>query len=94
MGADNLAQLSRWQNWQDIMESVPIAVIARSGQRLGARRSKAAKVYRHFRLKGAKARLLGAYQAPAWAYQNVPLVDLSSSAIRAKGNWKIDDLED
>ena len=39
MGADNLAQLDQWQNWQTIMETVPVAVIARSGQRLGARRS-------------------------------------------------------
>lgn len=94
MGADNLAQLSRWQNWRVIMESVPIAVIARSGQRLGARRSKAAKVYRHFRLTGKRARLLGRYAAPAWAYQNVPLVDVSSSAIRAKGRWKASDGQD
>lgn len=94
MGADNLAQLDRWQDWRFIMENVPIAVIARAGQRLGARRSKAAKVYRHHRLKGGKARLLGQYRSPAWAYQNVPLVDLSSSAIRATGKWKTDDSAD
>lgn len=94
MGADNLAQLDQWQNWQTIMETVPVAVIARSGQRLGARRSKAAKIYRNFRLKGRSARLLAKFDAPAWAYQNVPLVDLSSSAIRAKGKWQADDKAD
>jgi len=87
MGADNLAQFHHWQNWQSIMENIPIAVIARAGQRLGARRSVAARTYRQFRLTGRKVRLLGRAIAPAWAYQNVPLVDLSSSDIRASGAW-------
>lgn len=87
MGADNLAQLHRWQDWRSIMENIPVAVLARAGQRLGARRSMAAKVYRDYRLKGRRARLLGQYEAPAWAYQNVPLVNLSSSQIRKGGYW-------
>lgn len=87
MGADNLAQLHRWQNWRAIMDSVPVGVIARAGQRMGARRSVAAKVYRNFRLKGRNARLLGHAQAPAWAYQNVPLINLSSTQIRESGEW-------
>lgn len=87
MGADNLAQFHRWQNWQTIIDTLPIAVIARAGQRLGARRSVAARTYRQFRLKGRKARLLGKASAPVWAYQNVPLVNQSSSDIRAAGKW-------
>ncbi len=88
MGADNLAQFHKWQNWQAIVENVPIAVIARAGQRVGARRSVMARMYRQFRLTGSKARLLGKHSAPAWAYQNVPLVNLSSTAIRASGKWQ------
>lgn len=91
MGADNLAQLHKWQDWRVIMNNIPVAVIARAGQRLGARRSVAAKTYRQFRLKGRKARMLGQHDAPAWAYQNVPLVNLSSSAIRARGGWQAKD---
>ncbi|MDG1431828.1 MAG: nicotinate-nucleotide adenylyltransferase [Paracoccaceae bacterium] len=87
MGADNLAQFHQWQDWQTIVENVPIAVIARAGQRLGARRSVMARTYRQFRLTGAKTRLLSRHAAPAWAYQNVPLVNLSSTAIRASGKW-------
>lgn len=87
MGADNLVQFHRWQNWQSIIEAVPVAVLARAGKRLGARRSVTARTYRKFRLTGRKARLLGKSMAPAWAYQNVPLVNLSSSDIRASGKW-------
>jgi len=31
MGADNLLQLPKWREWQTIVESIPIAVIARPG---------------------------------------------------------------
>ncbi len=87
MGADNLAQFHRWQDWRWIIETVPVAVIARPGQRLGARRSKAAKVYRQARITGRGAHVLGLLEAPAWSFINVPLSDQSSSAIRARGEW-------
>lgn len=87
MGADNLAQLHRWQDWHWIMEHVPVGVIARPGLRLGARRSRAARLYARYRISGRSSHLLGRMRAPAWCFVNVPLVDLSSSAIRAAGNW-------
>ena len=87
MGADNLAQLHRWQDWQDIAGAVPLGVIARPGKRLGARRSRAAVVLRKSRLKGRKAKALGHAAPPAWAFVNVPLHPASSSEIRARGDW-------
>lgn len=87
MGADNLAQLHHWQDWQDIAAAVPLGVIARPGKRLGARRSRAAVVLRKSRLKGRKALGLGHAMPPAWAYVNVPLHKASSTAIRARGEW-------
>jgi nicotinate-nucleotide adenylyltransferase len=87
MGADNLAQFDQWQDWRWIMETVPIGVLARPGDRISARMSKAARIYRKARLRGREARLLGVTVAPAWAFQNVPMVDVSSTEIRAKGNW-------
>jgi nicotinate-nucleotide adenylyltransferase len=38
-------------------------------------------------LPAARARLLARADAPAWCFLNVPMVDLSSSAIRARGDW-------
>jgi nicotinate-nucleotide adenylyltransferase len=46
MGSDNLVQLPRWRSWQNIFESVPVAVVARPGTALAARRSKAADRFR------------------------------------------------
>ena len=83
MGADNLAQFHRWQDWRDIMERVPVGVLARPGQRISARLSPAARVYAGARIKGRACHLLGRAEAPAWCFVNVPMTDISSSALRA-----------
>jgi len=87
MGADNLAQFHRWQHWEWIMENVSIGVLARPGDRIAARMSKAATVYRSARLPGRAATLLGRTDAPRWCFINLPLSGQSSSAIRARGEW-------
>lgn len=87
MGADNLAQFHRWQDWQWIMENVPIGVLARPNDRISARLSKAAKVYRGAMLRGAASRGLGRADAPRWCFVNMPMSDASSTAIRSKGDW-------
>ncbi len=88
MGADNLAGFHRWQDWREIMQMVPVGVIARPGLRGAARTSKAAQVYRDARLRGRQARLLARGAAPRWVLVNVPMVAHSSSAIRARGGWQ------
>jgi nicotinate-nucleotide adenylyltransferase len=87
MGADNLAQLHRWQDWRTIMERVPVGVLARPGDQISARMSKAARIYRAYALPSGAAHLLARAEAPAWCYVNLPLSDASSSEIRAKGGW-------
>ena len=85
MGADNLAQFHRWQDWQSIIESVPVGVLARPGERISARMSPAARIYRHAFLPARASRLLGRATAPAWCFVNVPMMDISSTALRAQG---------
>ncbi|WP_108860152.1 nicotinate-nucleotide adenylyltransferase [Ruegeria sp. Alg231-54] len=87
MGADNLAQFHKWKNWRLIMDSVPVGVIARPGDRISARMSPAARLYARYRIDGQARRLLGRADAPAWCFVNVPMVDVSSSQIRAHGGW-------
>ena len=83
MGADNLMQFNRWQNWQYIIETTPIGVLARPSDRLAPIKAQAARIYRHARLPATHSRLLGQYQAPCWCYINMPMVDLSSTALRS-----------
>lgn len=87
MGADNLAQFHLWENWRRIASTVPIGVLARSGDRIAARTSPAATIYRRFMVPGPLANGLGRRRAPAWAFVNLPLHPASSSAIRAGGGW-------
>lgn len=84
MGADNLAQFHRWKNWEDIMQSVPLGVLARPGDRISARMSPAARIYRRYRISGLASQTLIQARTPAWCFVNVPMVDLSSTAIRAR----------
>jgi len=46
MGSDNLVQIPRWRNWQEIFANVPVTVIARPGTALAALSSKAATRFR------------------------------------------------
>ena len=87
MGADNLAQFHLWQDWRQIAETVPIGVLARPGQRISARMSRAAALYEPFRIPGRMGHLLAHADAPAWSFVNVPMNGASSTAIRAKGAW-------
>ena len=87
MGADNLAQFHLWHEWRSIMDRVPVGVLARPGDRISARMSPAARIYRFYRISGQASHLLGGAVAPAWCFVNVPMVSASSTAIRAKGLW-------
>ena len=87
MGADNLRQLHRWQDWREIMETVPVGVLARPGQQITARLSPAARIYRRGQLPARASHLLARSEAPAWCFVDVPMSDASSSAIRARGGW-------
>jgi len=88
MGADNLAELHLWQDWRWIMENVAVGVLARPGQRISARMSRAARCYRRYRLRAQEACLLARGRPPRWSFVNVPMNTASSSAIRARGDWR------
>ncbi len=88
MGADNLAQLDQWRDWREIMETVPVGVLARPGQRISARMSKAARVYRSAKLKGRRCQLLAEYAPPVWCFVNVPMRAVSSTKLREQGAWE------
>ena len=87
MGADNLAQLHLWKDWRWIMENVPVGVLARPGDRISARMSRAATLYAPYRIAGRASHLLTHRDGPAWCFVNVPMVAQSSTAIRESGKW-------
>ncbi len=87
MGADNLAELHRWERWEEIMALAPVAVLARPGHRVSPLFSPAARRFRHARLPDHAAPRLALAGPPAWTFLNVPMSDLSSTRIRRTGGW-------
>ncbi|WP_103334388.1 nicotinate-nucleotide adenylyltransferase [Pseudotabrizicola formosa] len=87
MGADNLVQFHRWDRWRDILRVVPVAVLARPGAGVKARLSRAAQAFRAEQLDRGEW-LGGRRQPPVWAFINLPMMDASSSEIRARGAWR------
>jgi len=83
MGADNLAQFDRWQNWRAIAEAVPIAVVDRFGASYAATASPAAQALAAARIRERDARSLPDRKPPAWVYIHGLKSPLSSTSIRA-----------
>lgn len=84
MGADNLAGFHRWQRWQKIASTFPIAVIDRPGSTLAYLSSKMARTFDYARVDEEDAGILWQKKAPAWTFIHGPRSALSSSALRAK----------
>jgi nicotinate-nucleotide adenylyltransferase len=83
MGADNLRNFHRWQQWRDIADMVPIAVIDRLGPSLHAAAGLAAQALARYRVPVAQAAMLADRRPPAWVYLHGLKSPLSSTALRA-----------
>ena len=83
MGADNLAQISRWQNWTRIFNLVPIAIFDRAPYSFDALGGKAAHAFARFKLRNGDAGLLVGRKPPAWIFFHTRLHPASATSIRA-----------
>jgi nicotinate-nucleotide adenylyltransferase len=89
MGADNLAQFHRWQNWRRIASEVPIAVIDRPPQSFRALAAPAAQALARYRIPENQAGRLADRPAPAWVFLTGTKLNLSSTRLRnPDGSWK------
>jgi nicotinate-nucleotide adenylyltransferase len=89
MGADNLAQFHRWQNWRRIASEVPIAVIDRPPQSFRALAAPAAQALARYRLPENQAGRLADQHAPAWVFLTGMKLNLSSTGLRnPDGSWR------
>jgi nicotinate-nucleotide adenylyltransferase len=89
MGADNLAQFHRWQNWRRIAFEVPIAVIDRPPQSFRALAAPAAQALARYRLPENQASRLADRNPPAWVFLTGLKSNLSSTGLRNQdGSWR------
>jgi nicotinate-nucleotide adenylyltransferase len=84
MGADNLAQVHHWKDWQQIFNTVAVAVLARPSYCLRALAGPAAHRFARNRLPESASGRLRRRRPPAWVFLVGPLSPLSATAIRAR----------
>lgn len=87
MGADNLSQFHRWHRWTEIMRALPVAVLARPGEQIGAGLSRTATRFARSRLPAQGAAALPFRAPPCWSLLNHATSPLSSTALRDSGDW-------
>ena len=84
MGADNLAQMSRWQRWTRIFNLVPIAVFDRAPYSFDALAGKAAQAFSRFKRRSRDARKLVEQTPPSWIFFHTRLHPASATSIRSR----------
>jgi nicotinate-nucleotide adenylyltransferase len=82
MGADNLRQFHRWENWRGIAALMPIAVVDRGGVGPASLAGTAAQALSRCRIPENMAPLLPLLRPPAWTYLHGMKSPLSSTALR------------
>ena len=82
MGADSLKDLHRWRGWTQLMDEIPMAIVARPGSAIRSRLAPAARRYAHARLPSGAARRLASSTPPAWTFLRAPWSFASSTALR------------
>ena len=82
MGADNLSEIPRWEEWTTIFEAVPIAVFNRPTYSLRALSGKAAQRFARYRLRLRQAKSLAGSKPPAWIFFDTRPHPASATSIR------------
>ncbi len=85
MGADNLAQIEKWQDWTAIFTALPIAVFDRPTYSDAALTCPAAKRFAASRIDASRARELAGLAPPAWVFVRGKLSSASATRIRETG---------
>ena len=80
MGADNLAQLSRWNRWTRLFHTLPVAIVDRPSYSRSVLASKAARRFLRYR---RPHRALLSRPLPAWTFLHIRHHPASASDIRA-----------
>ena len=81
MGADNLKSFHRWQNWQKIARTFPIAVIDRPGSTLCLSLLANGQDLRLCPRRRGRCPALALHHAPAWTFIHGPRSPMSSTAL-------------
>ena len=91
MGADNLIQFHKWQNWHKIFNDISIVVFKRHGYNNRALNSIATKKFTQFQVLSEPIDKLYFLKTPSWTWIKNREVKISSTEIRKQRNLLRDD---
>ena len=84
MGADNLINFHKWQNWRKIFNNISIVVFKRHGYNNKALKSMASRKFDIYRINLSKTNLNEFNKLPSWIWVNNKEIRVSSTEIREK----------
>jgi nicotinate-nucleotide adenylyltransferase len=82
MGADNLRQIHRWQEWEKIFKMVPVAVFDRPPRLNSIQSCPATERFRTTLCPQEQAQLIKKRKTPTWTILHIPMNKLSATQIR------------
>ena len=82
MGADNLINFHKWQNWKAIFQNISIVVFKRHGYNNKALTSIATKKFSQFKIVNNSLNESSFYSLPSWKWIDNKEIKISSSEIR------------
>ena len=86
MGADNLINFHRWQQWRKIFNDISIVVFKRHGYNNKALNSKTTKTFSQFQVVANPIEQIYFSQLPSWTWIDNREIKISSSEIRKQRN--------
>ena len=84
MGADNLINFHKWQDWKTIFQNISIVVFKRHGYNNKALNSIATKKFSQFKIVNNSLNESSFYSLPSWKWIDNKEIKISSSEIRKK----------
>jgi len=84
MGSDSLTDFHRWENWQRLAASVPIAVVNRPRSLAAPLSARTAEALGRYRIDADDSATLPNCRPPAWVFLIGPRISASSTAIRSR----------
>ena len=82
MGADNLVNFHKWQNWKKIFNKISVVIFRRHGYNRIALKSITSKTFENYQIKFKKLNQMHFTSLPSWAFIKNKEIRISSTEIR------------
>ena len=82
MGADNLVNFHKWQNWKKFFNKISVVIFKRDGYNRDALKSISSKTFENYQIKSKKLNQIHFTSLPSWAFIQNKEIRISSTEIR------------